>query len=158
MSITLHRHRNYLSPWAELDQMSNRLGRLFGETNGLESTPWVPPVNVEETRDQLVLTAELPGMKHDQVEIELENNVLTIRGSREERREAGEERRYHVWERRTGSFQRSFSLPRTVRADAITASFQDGILTVTMPKAPEAQGRRIEIGGGATSGEVGSGN
>jgi HSP20 family protein len=148
MAITQYRDRSWLSPWQELDQMTNRLNRIFGErgvTDG-DGASWMPPVNVEETREEIVLSAELPGLRLEDVEIELENNVLTIRGRKETVREQEEEeRRVHVWERRYGSFQRSFSLPRTVVADQIQATFQDGILNVRMPKAAEAKGRKIEI-------------
>ena len=106
----------------------------------------MPAVDVEETADELTLTAELPGLSRDDVEIELENNILTVRGQRSETK-TSEERRFHVWERRYGSFQRSFTLPRTVSADGISAEFEDGLLRVHMPKAAEAKGRRIEIGG-----------
>jgi HSP20 family protein len=102
-------------------------------------------VNVEETKDHLVLTAELPGLRREDVEIEVENNVLTLRGRKEQSREEKEEPRYHVWERRYGAFQRSFSLPRTVSADNIAATFENGVLRVEMPKAAEAKGRKIEI-------------
>ena len=80
------------------------------------------------------------------VSVEIENNVLTISGEKvEERTEGEEERRYHVWERSYGSFRRSFTLPRSVKADDITARFENGILTVHLPKVSEAKGRRIEI-------------
>ena len=102
-------------------------------------------MNVEETKNELVLTAELPGIKQEDVEIELENNVLTLRGQKEETREEGEECRFHVWERRYGTFQRSYALPRTVSAEDISATFEDGVLHVHMPKVPEAKGRTIQI-------------
>ncbi len=151
MSITRYRGEGRLNPWQELDQVTTRLGQLFGDrlAGDLDGSTWMPAVNVEETGDELVLTAELPGMKREDVEIELENNVLTIRGRKEDRREGSEDRRYHVWERRYGAFQRSFSLPRTVAADQIAANFDNGVLRVRMPKAAEAKGRRIEIEGGA---------
>lgn len=148
MAITRY---TYGTPWRELDQLSHRLSRIFEGENGNVTMPsgmgaWVPAVSVEETQDDLILTAELPGMTPGEVDIELENNVLTIRGEkREERKEQEENRRYHVWERSYGSFQRSFSLPRTVRAEEISASFDSGLLRIRMPKAPEARSRRIEI-------------
>ncbi len=149
MAIQPYRTRT-VSPWRELDEMTNRLSRMFddGVTASSEGrSAWLPAVNVEETRDELVLTAELPGMRREDVEIELENNVLTLSGQKEETRTQGgeEERRFHLWERRWGSFQRSFTLPRTVRGDEISATFQDGVLRIHMPKAPEARGRKIEI-------------
>jgi HSP20 family protein len=161
MAITRYRTRNWPSPWQELEEMSSRLSRAFNDGGTAESggPGWVPAVNVEETKDELVLTAELPGMKQEDVEIELENNILTIRGSKEHtREEKDEERRYHLWERRWGSFQRSFTLPRSVSPDRIGASFENGVLTVHMPKVAEARSRRIEIGeGSANTREVTSG-
>ena len=106
-------------------------------------------VNVSETKEGLVLTAEIPGMPEDGISIELENNVLTISGEKiEERKEGDDERRCHLWERRYGTFSRSFTLPRTIKSEDITAGFEYGILTVHLPKAPEAKGRKIEIAKG----------
>jgi HSP20 family protein len=153
MAITRYTLRNpSLSPWRELEEVSNRLARMFDDSpvaTGSNGGNWIPRVNVEETKDELVLSAELPGMKEEDVSIELENNVLTISGEKsEERTEGDEERRYHVWERRYGAFQRSFTLPRTVRAETIRASFDGGILTIHMPKSEEAKTRKIAIGKG----------
>ena len=137
------------APWRELDEVTNRLARMFDEAglrrdNG--TTMWAPQVNVAESAEELVFTAELPGMSRDQVSIELEQNVLTISGEKvEERTEGEEERKYHLWERSYGSFRRSFTLPRPVNADDATARFENGILEIRLPKAPEAKGRRIEI-------------
>ena len=147
MAITRYRNRAWPTPLRDLDQVADQINRLFGEPlfGGSESAGWVPRVNVEETKDHLVLTAELPGLRPEDVEIEVENNVLTLRGRKEETREEKDEPRYHVWERRHGTFQRSFSLPRTVSADKIGATFEHGVLRVEMPKAAEAKGRKIEI-------------
>jgi HSP20 family protein len=147
MAITQYRNRSRPNPWRELDEMTNQLNRVFADRflAEPEATTWLPAVNVEESREELILTAELPGMRPEDVELELENNILTIRGRKEEVREENDERRYHVWERKYGSFQRSFSLPRSVSADSIAASFEHGVLQVRMPKAPEAKGRKIEI-------------
>jgi HSP20 family protein len=150
MAITRYTLRNpSLSPWRELEEASSRFSRFFddlpyvGPANG---GTWMPAVNVSETKDELVLTAELPGMEEDQISIEMENGVLTISGEKnEERTEGDEERRYHVWERKYGSFQRSFTLPRTVKADGIRAHFDNGILEVHLPKVAEAKGRKIAI-------------
>jgi HSP20 family protein len=132
-----------------LDELTSRLGRTLDDSWFLAPTHkgWMPAVNVEEKKDEVVLTAELPGLGHDDVEIELENNILTIRGEkREEREEGDDDSRYHLWERRYGSFQRSFTVPRTVKPTDINAVFENGILTVHMPKVPEAKGRKISIG------------
>lgn len=146
MAITRWSYRN---PWRDLDTLTNRLSQAFQDDFPVPSTggSWMPAVNVEERADELVLTAELPGMNESDIELEVENNILTLRGEKTEERSEGDEgRRYHMWERRYGNFQRSFTLPRTVDAESIEASFENGILMVRMPKSPEAKGRRIQIG------------
>ena len=91
-------------------------------------------------------------MSHEHIELEVENNILTLRGEKsEERREDEAGAKVHLFERSYGSFQRSFTLPRTVRADQISADFEKGILTVRMPKSAEAKSRRISIGTPAES-------
>ena len=149
MAIARYTRRSpFLSPWQELEDVSDRLNRLFGvpaQGEASSRTLWTPAVNVAETKEELILSAELPGMNIDDVEIELENNVLSLRGEKKELREEGDEKRYHLWERCYGTFERSFTLPRTVRTDGITAHFKDGILHVQMPKAPEAKSRKISI-------------
>ncbi len=141
------RSPNY-SPWRDFDEVSNRLARLFDDAswrrpgNGM----WSPPVTVEETDDELIFTAELPGMSDENVDIELENDVLTISGEKtEQRTEGDEERNYHLWERSYGSFRRSFTLPRGVSGADASAHFDKGVLEVRLPKAPEAKGRKIKI-------------
>jgi HSP20 family protein len=148
MAITKYavRRPNYPA-WNDFDDMSNRLSRLFDDSFfGARSDRWMPAVTVSETKDELLLTAELPGMKEDDITIELENNVLTVSGEKNEVREEGEdERKYHVYERSFGSFSRSFTLPRSVDPANIVANFEHGILTVKLPKMAEAKGRKIEI-------------
>jgi HSP20 family protein len=144
MAIVRHRGTT-LSPWSELDDFERFFDRFMGR-GGTSVSQWMPAVNVTENPDELVLSAELPGMTEDDIDIEFENSVLTIRGEKRQTREEGsEEERYHVWERRYGSFQRSFTLPRTVNAEAIDAEFAHGVLTIHMPKAPEARGRKISV-------------
>ncbi|MEX2532043.1 MAG: Hsp20/alpha crystallin family protein [Gemmatimonadota bacterium] len=156
----MRRSRAWPGGWQELEEMTNRLNRVFDDlpaVDGGERSTWLPPVNIEETKEELVLTVELPGMGQEDVEIGLENNLLTIRGEKQHEREEGEERRYHLWERRWGSFQRSFTLPRTVSGDDIEATFEDGVLSIHMPKAPEAKGRKIEIRSSSSRGAVETG-
>lgn len=147
--MSLTKHGNRLSPWADLDLLANRMNRIFTESgsgNLTCGTTRVPAVSVEERDREVLLTAELPGMTEDSVEITLENNVLTISGEKREAREEGEPSgKYHLVERSFGAFRRSFILPRTVRADGITADFDHGLLTVRLPKAEEAVSRRIEV-------------
>jgi len=148
MALVRYTPRSTFVPWPELDLFSNRLSRVFG--NAWDDPDlagnWIPAVNVEESADELLLTAELPGMREEDVNVNIENNILTIRGEkREAREEADEESRHHVSERRYGSFHRRFTLPWSVDADAIRADFEGGVLTVRLPKAPEAKSRTIEI-------------
>lgn len=152
MAITRYTWRNpglALSPWRDLEEVSSRLARLFDESplsTGTNGGTWVPFVNVEETKDEMILSAELPGMTEENISIEMENNVLTISGEKSEERTEGEEdRRYHLWERRWGTFQRSFTLPRTVKSDEIRAGFDKGVLRIRMPKVAEAKTRKIAI-------------
>ena len=143
MAVTYFRSGNRLAPWGAFDPIAWPFGRLVGESGLFDSIACrVPAANVEETADELILTADLPGYSQEAIQIALENGVLTIRGERGER--AGE-RCYHLHERRTGSFERSFTVPRTVSAEAVSATFENGVLRVQMPKAAESKGRRIEI-------------
>ena len=147
MSLTKHGGR--IGHWADLDLLANRMSRIFGDSgmrNLTYGADWVPPVSVEERDREILLTAELPGMTEDSVEITLENNVLTISGDKREAREGRDTGgKYHLVERSFGTFRRSFTLPRTVHADGITANFDHGLLTVRLPKADEAVSRRIEL-------------
>ncbi len=126
--------------------LEQAFGDLVGSTEGEEvsNRRWMPPVDIAETDDGLVLYAELPGLSKDDLEITLEDNVLTLRG---ERRFADEEAResYHRIERAYGAFHRSFHLPANVRSDGVQASFADGVLRIDVPKAEEAKPRKIEI-------------
>lgn len=138
MAITHLRSGNRLAPWWSLTPVDRPFDRLFGEP----AARWMPAVDVEETGEALVLTADLPGFTEESVEIRLENSVLTLRGEIEA---PTEKRRYHRRERRLRGFRRSFTLPRTVTADAITATFENGVLRVHIPKAPESKGRTIPV-------------
>lgn len=134
--------------WNDFDDMSNRLARLFDEPffGAQPEGRWMPAVSVSEAKDELLLTAELPGLAEDAISIDLENNVLTISGEKNEvHEEDDEERKFHVYERSYGSFSRSFTLPRSVDGQNIVATFENGVLTVKLPKVAEAKGRKIEI-------------
>ena len=135
-----------LAPWREIDGLENRISRLLGEPFG-ETEPfgWTPAVNVVETDAEMTLTAELPGVAPEDVEIELENNVLSIHGEKKVEREEKEEGKVRIYERAYGEFTRSFTLPATVNPEKIAAEFENGVLTVHMPKTAEARGRRIKV-------------
>ena len=149
MTITrIARRPRVRSPWQEMEEASLRLNRLFGLQEGRNgSSSWAPAMNVEETEEGLVLTAELPGMTIEDIEIEVKESVLTIQGEKKDEKEEGEDRRYHLWERSFGSFKRTFTLPRSVNTKKITAEFRNGILIVQAPKAPEAKSRKIAVKG-----------
>lgn len=149
MAITQYSvRRPTYSAWSDLDEVSNRLSRFFDESwTPASSAAWGPAVSVSEVADDLVLTAELPGMSEEDISIELEDGVLTISGEKKEVvAEENQEPRHIVRERRFGAFRRTFTLPRTVDGANIGAAFDNGVLTVTLPKAAEAKSRKIEIG------------
>ena len=143
--------RSPFSPFAPLDEadgMSQMLRRMFNDQGGSmnRSMLWSPSVEVAETNDALVMTAELPGMAEEDVTVSIENNVLTIAGEKKAEREVREDdERFLLTERFYGAFQRAFTLPRTIDADAINADFDKGVLTVTLPKTPQAKGRVISV-------------
>lgn len=109
-----------------------------------------PEADVLETEKEIRVNLEMPGMKPDEIEIGLENNILTISGEkRQERTEGDEKHTWHLTERRYGKFSRSFVLPRDVESEAIEASFEDGVLNVVIPKSERARRRRIDVRTGA---------
>ena len=105
---------------------------------------WTPAVDIAEHENDYVVNIELPGVNKDDVKITLESNILTIRGEKKQEKESKDQNLHRV-ERSYGAFQRSFTLPTTVKNDRIDASFKDGILTVTLPKAEEAKPKQIEV-------------
>ena len=109
-----------------------------------DNAAWEPNVDVYETAEELVVRAELPGMKRDDIEVRIEAGTLTISGQRNADTETGVDN-YHRLERRYGRFARSFSLPTVVGEDHGHATFEDGLLTIRMPKVDSAKPRRIEI-------------
>lgn len=134
--------------WNDLFASRYGIDRVFDRFFGANQMvgPWVPAVDVRETKDAIEVVAELPGMRSDDVEVNVENNVLTISGEKkQEVTEGTPESEYHLVERRCGRFERSFTLPRSVDADKIAARFEHGLLTVTLPKAEAAKPRRVEI-------------
>ncbi|HEX4825368.1 MAG TPA: Hsp20/alpha crystallin family protein [Candidatus Polarisedimenticolaceae bacterium] len=105
---------------------------------------WAPPVDIFETQEQLVIRAEVPGVRKDDMDVQIENGVLTLHGRRERDTDVQEESAYRL-ERVYGAFTRSFSLPTTVDAARIAATYKDGVLEVIVPKAEMAKPKRVEI-------------
>ena len=134
-------------PLREFGFGATRLGRLARELFG-EVPPkpglLAPAVDIVENDEQYVLTAELPGMKRDDVTIELQDNVLSIRGEKHSEREGKKEHRRWV-ERSFGSFARSFTLPPNTAPDELKATFSDGVLTIEIPKMEESKPKIISI-------------
>jgi len=138
-----------IESYSPMSLMPSRLRDLLGDSFPDFIAPtvgWVPAVEVTEKGNELVVTCELAGMKKEDVEIVLQNNVLTIRGEkREEKNEQREGNRYLVYERSYGTFARSFTLPSSVSADKALATFEHGVLTIRIPKSPESKDRTIPI-------------
>ena len=132
----------------ELKNLQAHLSRLFepfarGEDEDLVGGNWVPPVDVAETQEKILVRAEVPGVKQEEIQIEFENGLLTIRGERKLEKHEGTA--WHRVERTYGSFSRSFTLPRTVDPERISASYRDGILEIEVPKKEEAKPKQIRI-------------
>ena len=116
--------------------------RDFGLTTG---ATWVPPVDVFQTGDhELVLKAELPDMTREDIDVTVENFVLTVKGEKKLTTDVKEEQYHHI-ERRYGAFSRSFSLPRTVDSSKVAADYKNGVLTVRLPLREEAKPRQIKV-------------
>lgn len=124
---------------------STNLTRGFGE-EGIGRGAWIPSVDIFENKDQIVLEAELPGMKREDFDLTVENNVITLRGERRFEKQDDTDN-YHRVERSYGAFTRSFTLPQSVSAEGATAEYNNGVLRVTLPKREDAKSRRIEISG-----------
>lgn len=144
-------------PFRELRGLQDEMNRLFmtnfsraGDESDLMRGAWSPQVDIFENKNEIVLEAELPGIKPDEVEISIENNVLTLHGERKfEKKDEGDN--FHRVERSYGSFTRSFTLPPTVSSENANAEFENGLLRLTLAKREEAKPRRIEIRAGGGS-------
>ena len=134
------------SPFREYGALPSRLARFFGE--GGQQVPFTgrfaPSVDIAEDDDRYVITVELPGSKKEDVTVEMNDRVLTIRGEKRNEREEKKEQSRWV-ERSYGSFSRSFTLPSNAVADRVKAEFKDGVLTIEVPKAEEAKPKAITI-------------
>jgi HSP20 family protein len=141
-------------PLRELGTLQSEMNRLFNTVfdtpggNGGTMRRWMPAMDLLETGDHFVLRADLPGMSEGDVNIELEDSTLTVSGERKTEHESSEEGYYRV-ERASGSFSRSLTLPKGVDPEAVTASFDRGVLEVRIPKPEERKPRKISIGTGS---------
>jgi HSP20 family protein len=129
--------------------LQDQFNRIFNESfrNQAEEsalTTWAPAVDIYETQNELVVKADLPDVNEKDIDVRVENNLLTIRGERKFEKSVSEENFLRV-ERTYGSFSRSFSLPNTVNAESIGAEYKNGVLTVTLPKREEAKPRQVKV-------------
>jgi len=127
----------------------NQLNRLFSDFFGRASqeqnlTSWAPAVDIYEGEHELVVKADLPDIRPEELDIRVENNILTIRGERKFEKKV-DEKNYLRVERAYGSFARSFALANTVNTDAIKADYKDGVLTLSVPKREEAKPKQIKV-------------
>ena len=139
--------RRPTEPWQSLRRLSNVLHEAFGtfpEEGRMVTASWYPACDVFEDKDAIKIVAEVPGVTPEDVKISLENNVLTIRGEKKQQAEERTER-VHRYERSYGAFERTFVLPSSVDSERIEASYQNGILTVSVPKAERARPREIPV-------------
>lgn len=159
MSLIKRNPSNELTRWGfdfpmsrGLHSLQRDMNRIFDEffrgdisaDDTFFSRDWTPAVDVVENNDNYILKAEIPGMNKDDVKITLENNILTIRGEKKNEAEK-KEGNYHRIERSYGSFERSFTVPGSIKPDNIDAQYKDGVLTLTLPKAEEAKPKLIDV-------------
>src|SRR6202165_4356394 len=140
---------NRFEPFQGVATLQDQINRLFNdgiERTGEDSslTTWVPAVDIYETEHELVVKADLPQVDPKDLDIRVENNILTLRGERKFESKVSEDNYLRV-ERAYGSFARSFTLANTVNAEAIKADYQNGVLTLTIPKKEEAKPKQIKV-------------
>ena len=140
-----------LAPFREFERVRRQMDRLWDSflegglrRRGEGEVEWLPSLDVAETKNELVVKAEVPGMDPKDIDISLSDGVLTIRGEKRQEKEE-KEADYHLVERSYGSFTRSVQLPREVQSDKISASYKNGILKIALPKSEEARKKEIKI-------------
>ena len=143
---------NWLTPFERLYALQREMDRTYGQTETMESGSFVPPMDVVETTDEVLCHLEVPGISRDDLEIRVEGNVLIVGGEKKvQLQNTQKEGGFRSVERRYGRFERSFALPRTVDAGRVRASFDNGVLTIVLPKVEESKPRRIEISDASNS-------
>jgi HSP20 family protein len=141
-TLTPFRSLGPLDPFRK--EMENLFGRFFGEENGIGLKTWAPRVDVEETDKEVLVKADLPGVDPKDIEIQIADGVLTLRGEKKEQKEE-RKKDYHRIERFTGSFYRSIPLPSSADAEKVSAATNKGVVTVTIPKKTEALPKKIVV-------------
>ena len=138
------------TPFTEMDRLSQAMNRLFADADAPYRTApavaWTPAIDVTEDADKIVLFADLPGLQEKDIDVQIEKDVLTLKGERKiDRAEQRDAEHYRRFERQSGSFVRTFTLPPTVDTERVAAQLKDGVLTLTLPKKPEAQPKKISV-------------
>ena len=139
------------NPFQEFENMLERYSKSGASNLGkqlntdLSFADWAPSVDIEEEEDKYLIKADLPGVEKKDIDVKLENGVLSIRGEKQTESETGKGTRRHRSERFQGSFARSFTLPDAVKADKVDASYKDGVLSLTIPKEEKAKPKSIDI-------------
>jgi len=147
--LTVWKPFRELAPFREFERMKKEMDRVWdsfferGPRTG-ETGEWFPSLDVAETKNDVVIKAEVPGMDPKDIDISLSNGVLTIKGEKKQEREE-KEGDYHLTERSFGAFTRAIQLPTEVQSDKIEASYKNGVLKVTLPKSEEAKKKEIKI-------------
>ncbi len=139
-------------PFREMSALQERMNQLFADVRGqgnvreeeITRSAWIPAVDIFETREAIVLKAELPGITAQDISVEVKDNILILKGEKKFKKETQEENYYRM-ERSYGSFQRAFTLPGTVQQEKAKATFRDGILEIALPKVEEARPRQIKV-------------
>jgi HSP20 family protein len=136
-------------PFHHLATLEDRMNRLFetpfrGRWEDSALTAWSPAVDIYETENELILKADLPDMNEKDIDVRVENNMLTVRGERKFEQKVKEENYLRI-ERTYGAFSRSFSLPATVNTENIKAEYKNGVLTVELPKRAEAKPKQVKV-------------
>jgi HSP20 family protein len=143
MAIIKYAPFSDLEHFTGLRAFEDTMNRLFSEPNG-SNRPWMPAVDIWENEGELVVKADLPDVKFEDIHVDLENGTLTLRGERKFER-AAEKGGYHRVERAYGAFERSFTVPETVDSERVKADYKNGVLTVTLPKKESAKPRKINV-------------
>jgi HSP20 family protein len=139
-----------LAPFRDFERMRRDMDRLWdsfferGVRGREDDGEWLPSLDVAETKNEIVVKAEVPGLDPKDIDISLSDGLLTIKGEKKQEREEKEEN-YHLVERSYGAFTRSIQLPKEVQSDKISASYKNGVLKVTLPKSEEAKKKEVKI-------------
>lgn len=129
-------------PFHDLARLEDAVNRVFGKVKN--GGAWLPEVDITEEQDRVLVKADLPGMKQEDLHVSVEGDMLTIQGERKQESEK-KEGRVHRTERSYGAFLRSFSLPSTVDAGKIAAAYKDGVLEVMLPKREETKAKQVKV-------------